>query len=135
VRWLSTLISGLFGTSLGCGGGAGSTSGGGSSYPPPSSNAVPAIVTVSPNSSNPGGTDFVLSVVGTNFISSSTVQWNGSTRQTTNSNPQLRLEPLPAPPLVLITSWNEIGEGNHLLPTVEDGTSYGDALAAMLTAP
>jgi hypothetical protein len=83
VRWLSTLISGLLGASLGCGGGAGSTSGGGSSNPPPSSNAVPAIVTVSPNSSNPGGADFVLSVVGTNFISSSTVQWNGSTRQTT----------------------------------------------------
>ncbi len=83
MRLFCTLVCGLLGTSLGCGGGAGSTSGGDSSNPPPASNAVPSIVTVSPNSSKPGGDDFVLSVVGTNFISSSTVQWNGSTRPTT----------------------------------------------------
>jgi hypothetical protein len=62
-----------------------------------------------------------------NFVSDA-IDW-------ANSNPQLRPEPLPAPPLILITSWNEMGEGNHVLPSVEDGTSYGDALAAMLTAP
>ena len=62
-----------------------------------------------------------------NFVSDA-IDW-------ANSNSQLRPEPSPAPPLVLITSWNEMGEGNHLLPTVEDGTSYGDAIAAMLTAP
>ena len=48
------------------------------------------------------------------------------------SNPQLRPEPSPAPPLVLIEAWNEFGEGSHILPTVGDATSYGDALAAML---
>jgi hypothetical protein len=53
----------------------------------------------------------------------------------TNSNPQLRPEPSPTPPLVLIEAWNEFGEGSHMLPTVEDGTSYGDAIATMLTAP
>lgn len=53
----------------------------------------------------------------------------------TNSNPQLRPEPSPVPPLVFITSWNEMGEGNHMLPTVEDGTSYGNAIANMLTSP
>jgi hypothetical protein len=52
-----------------------------------------------------------------------------------NTNPQLRPEPSPAPPIVLITSWNEMGEGNHILPTVGDGTSYGDAIATMLTGP
>lgn len=52
-----------------------------------------------------------------------------------NSNPQLRPEPLPAPPLVLIEAWNEFGEGSHMLPTAGDGTMYGDALAAMLTGP
>jgi hypothetical protein len=52
-----------------------------------------------------------------------------------NSNPQLRPEPSPTPPLVLIEAWNEFGEGSHMLPTVGDGTSYGDAVAAMLTAP
>jgi len=44
-------------------------------------------------------------------------------------------EPTPAPPIVLITSWNELGEGNHIIPTVGDGTSYGDAIATMLTGP
>src|SRR5215813_6695838 len=50
------------------------------------------------------------------------------------SNPQLRPEPSPTPPLVLIEAWNEFGEGSYILPTVGDNTSSGDALAAMLTA-
>jgi hypothetical protein len=53
----------------------------------------------------------------------------------TNSNPQLRPEPSPTPPLVLIEAWNEIGEGSHIVPTAGEGTSYGDAIASMLTAP
>lgn len=52
-----------------------------------------------------------------------------------NSNPQFRPETSPTPPLVLIEAWNEFGEGSHMLPTVGDRTSYGDAVAAMLTAP
>jgi hypothetical protein len=51
------------------------------------------------------------------------------------TNPGFRVEPAPAPPMVLIEAWNEFGEGSHILPTVGDGTSYGDALAAMLKAP
>lgn len=51
------------------------------------------------------------------------------------SNPQLRPEPSPAPPLVLIEAWNELGEGSFIIPTVGDGSSYGNALAAMLTVP
>ena len=50
-------------------------------------------------------------------------------------NPQLRPEPAPTPPLVLIEAWNEFGEGSHLIPTAGDGTTYGDALAAMLLGP
>jgi Glycosyltransferase WbsX len=53
----------------------------------------------------------------------------------TESNPQLRPEPPPTPPLVLIEAWNEFGEGSHVIPTAGDGTSYGDALAAMLQMP
>jgi hypothetical protein len=53
----------------------------------------------------------------------------------TASNPQLRPEPSPTAPLVLIEAWNEFGEGSHVLPTVGDGTTYGDAIAAMLLAP
>lgn len=52
-----------------------------------------------------------------------------------NSNLQLRPEPPPGPPLVFIEAWNELGEGSYLVPTVGDGASYGDSLAAMLAAP
>ena len=52
-----------------------------------------------------------------------------------NANPALRLEPSPAPPIVLFGSWNEVGEGNHIVPTVGEGSNYGDAIANMLTAP
>jgi hypothetical protein len=51
------------------------------------------------------------------------------------SNPDLRPEPSPTPPLVLIEAWNEFGEGSHVVPTAGDGTTYGDALATMLQAP
>jgi hypothetical protein len=49
-----------------------------------------------------------------------------------NANPALRLEPSPTPPLVIMEAWNEFGEGSHLLPTVGEGTAYGDAVAAIL---
>jgi len=51
------------------------------------------------------------------------------------SNPALRPEPAPAPPIVLISSWNELLGDSMLVPTVGDGTSFGDALAASLAAP
>jgi hypothetical protein len=51
------------------------------------------------------------------------------------SNPQLRTEPSPAPPIVLMEAWNEMGEGSFVTPTVGDGTAYGDSLAGMLAAP
>jgi hypothetical protein len=49
-----------------------------------------------------------------------------------NSNPQLRPEAAPIPPLVLVEAWNEIGEGSFVVPTSGDGMSYGNAIAAML---
>jgi hypothetical protein len=52
-----------------------------------------------------------------------------------DSNPNFRVEPAPVPPMVLIEAWNEFGEGGHILPTVGEGTSYGDAPAAMLKGP
>jgi hypothetical protein len=63
------------------------------------------IKALSPNSSEQGGTGFVLSVVGKNFTSASAV---------------------------LIEAWNEFGEGSHMLPTDGDGFSYGDAIGQML---
>jgi hypothetical protein len=52
--------------------------------------------------------------------------------QWADNNPELRPEPAPTPPLVLIEAWNELGEGSYIVPTVGDGTSYGDAIGAML---
>jgi len=51
------------------------------------------------------------------------------------SNPQVRAEAPPAPPLVMIEAWNELYEGSFMVPNVGDGTSYGDALVGMLTTP
>src|SRR5205823_5066481 len=44
-------------------------------------------------------------------------------------------EPAPAPPLVMIESWNELQEGAILLATKESGYSYGEALARTLGLP
>jgi hypothetical protein len=67
----------------GCGGGSGSSAG---TPPSPPSNPVPAILSLSPNFVNAGGAAFTLTVTGQNFLSSSTVQWNGSPRATTFSS-------------------------------------------------
>ncbi len=76
--------------SVGCGGGSG-TSGGGP--PPPPSNPTPAITSLSPSSANEGGSAFTITVTGYNFISSSSVLWNGSARTTTyTSSTQLQAQ-------------------------------------------
>jgi len=46
-------------------------------------NPVPSISSLSPAIASAGGAAFTLTVNGTNFVSSSTVQWNGSSRTTT----------------------------------------------------
>jgi hypothetical protein len=73
-----------------CGGGS---SGSGGQSPPPPSNPVPAIVSLSPNSANAGGVAFTVTITGYDFISSSSVQWNGSARTTTyTSGTQLQVQ-------------------------------------------
>ena len=61
----------------GCGGGSG-----GGSNPPPS-NPVPALTALTPNSATVGGPALTLTITGSNFVSASAVQWNGSARPTT----------------------------------------------------
>jgi photosystem II stability/assembly factor-like uncharacterized protein len=46
-------------------------------------NPVPAATSLSPASAIAGGASFTLTVTGTNFVSTSTVNWNGSARTTT----------------------------------------------------
>ena len=48
-----------------------------------SSNPVPSISSASPASATAGGSAFTLTVNGSNFVSASTVHWNGSSRSTT----------------------------------------------------
>jgi hypothetical protein len=53
--------------------------------------SVPGITNLSPAAASAGGAAFTLTVTGTNFVSGSTVQWNGSARTTTFvSGTQLR---------------------------------------------
>jgi len=79
---------------IACGGGSsGSGNSGGGQSPPPPANPAPAIVSLSPNSANAGGVAFTVTVTGYNFISSSSVQWNGSARTTTyTSGTQLQVQ-------------------------------------------
>ncbi len=70
---------------IGCGGGS-SGSGTPGGTPTPSSNDVPIISSLSPNSASEGGAAFTLTITGENFISTSTVQWNGGPLATTYSS-------------------------------------------------
>ena len=76
---------------LGCGG-SGSSSG----APAGPLNPLPVIAALSPNSSKQGGPLFTLSVVGSNFISGSSVQWNASSLPTTFVSGTLITADIPA---------------------------------------
>ena len=52
-----------------------------------------------------------------------------------NANPGMRVEPAPAPPVVLIEAWNELQEGAYVVPTGEDGYAYGQAIAQAVGVP
>lgn len=75
-----------------CGGGSSGLANLGSDQPQ-SSNPVPVIVSLRPNSAIAGGAASTITITGYNFISSSSVQWNGSARTTTNtSSTQLQVQ-------------------------------------------
>ncbi len=72
------LVSGLFVFLLSsCGGGGTSGGGGGTSNP------APSVQSLSPGSAAAGSNGFTLTISGANFLSSSTVTWNGQSRKTT----------------------------------------------------
>jgi hypothetical protein len=59
-------------------------------------NPVPAVEALSPNSSQQGGALFTLSVVGSSFISSSSIRWNAQTMPTTFVSSSLVTAEIPA---------------------------------------
>jgi len=67
---------------VGCGGGSSSNT----PPPPPANNPVPSLGSLSPTAGTAGGAAFTLTVTGSNFVSSSTVNWNGSSRTTVYVN-------------------------------------------------
>src|ERR1700730_11176546 len=89
--------------------------------PPTSSNPVPTVASLSPSSAPAGSASFTLTVSGTNFVSLSTVHWNGSARPTTFvSNTQLQAQ---------ITNADIAANGTTTVtvstPTPGGGTSSG----------
>jgi hypothetical protein len=68
-----------------CGGNSGN-GGTTSPPPPPQNNPVPAVVSVSPNSTNVGAPAFTLIVDGQNFVSAAAIQWDGRSIATTYIN-------------------------------------------------
>ena len=62
---------------------AGCEGGGGSGASPISNNPVPTISSITPSTMTTGSAALTLTVNGTNFVSSSAVQWNGRTLTTT----------------------------------------------------
>jgi hypothetical protein len=86
-------VTGLTFSILMAGCGSGTGLGGGSRGGQPSSNPVPAITSLNPNSATQGGNPLTVTITGYNFISSSSVQWNGSARTTTyTSSTQLQVQ-------------------------------------------
>lgn len=72
---------------VGCSSGNSGSSGGGNPNPVP--NPVPSITSITPTSATAGGAGVTIMVNGEGFVSSSTVNWNGSSRATTVSGTQL----------------------------------------------
>jgi 6-phosphogluconolactonase len=85
-RWILVTAAALI-SLVGCSSGNSGSSGG--SNPNPVPNPVPSITSITPSSANAGGAGVTIMVNGEGFISSSTVNWNGSSRATTVSGTQL----------------------------------------------
>ena len=100
-----------------------------SSQPRNSSNPVPMIVGLTQNCAQAGGQAFSLSILGSNFVSSSVVRWNGSDRPTTfdNSgrlNAQISASDIASPGTAAVTVFNPApggGSSNTLMLAVATG--------------
>jgi hypothetical protein len=63
-------------------------------------NPVPTISSLNPGSGSVGGSGFVLTVTGTNFVTNSVVRWNGADRPTTYVSPTQVTAAIPATDLL-----------------------------------
>lgn len=79
------------GTSPDTGGGGGGGGGGSGS-----DNPVPSLSSITPTSAAAGSSNFTLTVNGSNFVTTSTVQWNGSNRPTSFVNANQMTAQIPA---------------------------------------
>jgi len=64
-------------------------------------NPMPTITNLSPPSATVGGSQFTLTVTGTNFVRTSVVRWNGADRATTYVSPTQLTAVIPATDLVM----------------------------------
>lgn len=71
---------------------------------------------------------FTRTPVGVGGFLSDAIAWVGA-------HPSMQVEPTPTPPVVLVEAWNELGEGATVLPTADDGYSYGQAIASAVGVP
>ena len=111
--------------SAGCGGGSGSSGGGPPPPPPPPANPIPAIVSLSPSSATEGGSAFAITIAGYNFISSSSVLWNGSPRTTTySSGTQLQAQ---------VTAADIAGSGSATISVTNPSPGGGNSGSAEFT--
>lgn len=75
-RFSTILLAALISFTLACGYSSQATT-------PATAGSTPAITQLSPNSMNSGGPAFTLTVNGTNFSSTATINWNGTAQTTT----------------------------------------------------
>jgi hypothetical protein len=100
---------------------------------PPTAGAMPAIAALAPNSMNSGGPAFVLTVNGSNFSSTATINWNGTAQATSHVSANQLTATIPAsniatPATVAITVTNPGTAGTGIYNT---GATLAETSAAM----
>ncbi|HUN61512.1 MAG TPA: IPT/TIG domain-containing protein [Candidatus Sulfotelmatobacter sp.] len=96
----------------------------GSSTPPPPNNPAPSIQSISPNSAAAGSNGFTLTITGSNFLSSSTVTWNGNSRKATFVS---------SSQLTIAVSASDLGASGTIAVAVTNPTPGGGQATANFT--
>jgi uncharacterized protein YdgA (DUF945 family) len=92
-------------------------------------NPVPSISSLSPSSAIAGSAAFTLTVNGTNFVSSSTIQWNGSNRTTTFVSSTQLTATIPASDIATV------GSANVTVVNPSPGGGMSSALSFIINNP